>query len=105
MYLCHDVYKTWVCDVMSYENLRCSLSPRSANVALRVHSAISMMLFGLILPPMCNLACITVAFSMYTWVCPSEVVRFSSRDVHSLTPSSHRTMCFSSMPEYLRGCN
>jgi hypothetical protein len=80
MYLCHNVCITWVCVVVSFRSLRCSRSVGSASVALRVDRVVSRLLLGRVLSPQCSLACIAVAFSMYIWVCPFGVVRFSSID-------------------------
>ena len=88
MYLCHDMCKTWVYDVVSFWSLRCSLFVGSTNVALRVDSDVSRLLFGRVLSPFCTLAYIFVAFGMYMWVRSSRVFRFLKSGVHSCTPSS-----------------
>ena len=49
----------------------------SANVALRVDSAASRLLFECVLSLQYSLTCIIVAFSMYIRVRPFGVVRFS----------------------------
>jgi hypothetical protein len=67
---------TWVCDVVSLDSLRRSWAAGSASVAIRFDIDVSRLTVGRVLSPLCSLACIAVAFSMYVLVCPFDVVSF-----------------------------
>jgi hypothetical protein len=62
-------------------SLRYSWVAGSASVALSVDSAFFRLVVGLDISPLCSLACTAVALSMYMWVCPCLVVRFSCNGV------------------------
>jgi hypothetical protein len=82
----------------------CSWDAGSVSVVARVDMAMSSLGCGRGLSPLCIFACIDVALSIRSCVCPDDVVRDSSILVQSLTPSSHRgAKCFKSLFAYLRG--
>ena len=100
MYWCHDVCIFLDLDVVVSGSFRCSWDAGSVRVVLSVVSAVSRLLFGRCWSPLCSLACIAFAFSIYMSVCASGVVCLSRIGVQSDTPSSHMgTRCFSTLSE------
>jgi hypothetical protein len=82
----------------------CSWDAGSVSVVARVDKTMSSLGCDRGLSPLCSFACIAVALSIKSCVCPDEVVRDSSILVQTLTPSSHRgAKCFKSLSAYLRG--
>ncbi len=82
----------------------CSWDAGNVGVVARVDKAMSSLGCGRGLSPLCSFACIVVALSIRSCVCPDDVVCDSSILVQSLTPSSHRgAKCFKSLSAYLRG--
>jgi hypothetical protein len=89
--------------VIGLGSFLCSWDAGSVSVVARVDRAMSSLGWGRGLSPLCSFACIVVALSIRSCVCPDDVVRDSSILVQSLTPSSHRGgKCFKSMSAYLR---
>ena len=102
MYWSHDVCIFGGMFVVAFGSFRCSWKVGSVRVALSVDRTSSRLLFGHCQSPLCSLACIAVAFSMYVSVCPFGLFCYSSIGVQSFTPSSHNgARCFSSLSEYL----
>ena len=76
--------------VLALVSFRYSWDVGSVKVIMSVVKAISILLFGRCLSPLCSLACIAFAFSMYMSVCLSDVVYFSRIGIQTDTPPSHR---------------
>ena len=80
----------------------CSWDAGSVSVVARVDKVMSSLGCCRGLSPLCSFACIAIALSVRSCVCPDDVVRDSSILVQSLTPSSHRgAKCFKSLSTYL----
>jgi len=84
------VFILWDLDVVVFDSFQYSWDVGSVRVVLSVVSAVSRLSFGRCWSPLCSLACIAFAFSMYMLVCLSGVVCFYRIGVQSDTPSSHR---------------
>jgi hypothetical protein len=59
-------------------------------VDLRVDRAMSSLMWGRDLSPLCRFACTAIALRILSYACPDGVIRISCIVVQSLTPSSHR---------------
>jgi len=82
----------------------CSWSVGRLRVVLSVDIASSRLLLMRCWSPLLSLACIALVFSMFTSVCPADVVCFSRIGVQSETPSPHRgAKCYNSLSEKLSG--
>ena len=85
-------------------SFRCAWDVGSACVIAKVEMALSSLVLGRVLSPLCSFACTTVSLSLCIFGCPCDVVRVSNTCVQSLAPSSHRgARCFKNWSAYLRG--
>ena len=74
MHWSHDVCIFLDRVVVAFGSFRCSWDVRSVRVAMSVDSASSSLPFGRCWSPLCRLACIGVAFSIYMLACSYGVV-------------------------------
>ena len=80
-----------ICDVVvvGLGSLVCSWDDGSVSVAARVDRAVSSLGWGRGLSPLCSFACTAITLSIWSCVCPDDVVRDYSILVQSLTLSTH----------------
>ena len=103
MNLCRVSYMVCVVVVNGLGSLICSWDAGSVSVVARVDRANYSLGWGRGLSPVCSFACTAVALSIWSCVCPDDVVCVFSILVQSLTPSPHRgAKCFKSLSAYRR---
>ncbi len=79
-----------VCVVVCLGSLLCSWVVERCSVAAKVDRAVSSLVWGQDLLPLCSFACTAYALRICSCVRPDGVICVSSILVQSLTPSSRR---------------